>query len=110
MVHRIGTMDTCGYGYPAIGRNIITNGFMAIMCAPANGIANTSANATMTVIMITAITTMIITITTNITRTKRLRGYAPASASIMFPACGLPQCGMITLPLVHQAEVEALRS
>ena len=62
MVHPIGTMDTYGCGYPAIGRNTIANGFMDIMCAPVSGIANTSTNATVTGIMIITIT--------NITRTS----------------------------------------
>ena len=65
MVRAIGTVATNGCGYPGIGGNTITDGFMGIMSAVASGIANMPGSIT------TIMTTMVMnttTITITITR------------------------------------------
>ena len=58
-------MATNGCGYPGIGGNTITDGFMGIMSAVASGIANMpgSITTTMTTTMVMNTTTTTTTIT-----------------------------------------------
>ena len=68
MVQAIGTMATNGCGYPGLGGNTITDGFMGIMSAVASGIANMPGSITTT--MTTMVMNTTTTTTTTITRTS----------------------------------------